>query len=120
MKDKALMVITFLLLQTSRFKSQSREHFECLFRRLALWGKGDFDAFVRESRIQSKLRQSFATRLDPVVFNNFNKASIAKAALRMKGAAEPIRIAPKKQKYQKQIEKLITVLMLTLTVVLSN
>ena len=59
MKDiaiKAMMITPALLLQKPGFKSKSKEHSECLQRRINTWDQGDFDSLVREARIiQTKL-----------------------------------------------------------------
>ena len=53
---KVVMVMPAILLQKPSFKSTSKEHSQCLERRLGQWEKGEFDQLLHEMRtIQSKL-----------------------------------------------------------------
>lgn len=53
---KVLMVMPAVLLQKPTFKSTSKEHSQCLSRRLTQWESGDFDALLCETCIiQGKL-----------------------------------------------------------------
>ena len=51
---KAFMVLPQLLLQKPSKTSKTKDHVNCLERRLVLWEKGDFDSLVRESRTIQK------------------------------------------------------------------
>ena len=52
---KALMIIPTLLLQKPSYRSKSKEHAQCLERRLKEWKAGNFDKIMKEIRaIQSK------------------------------------------------------------------
>ena len=81
------MVMPFLLLQKSSFKSTSKENSECLARRLSLWEMGEFDVIVREGRtIQSKLQQHFNNRPADYLSKTFAKHMMqgkVNAALRL-------------------------------------
>ena len=45
---KALMILPSLMLQKPSARSKSKEHLECLIRRLELWKKGDINEILRE------------------------------------------------------------------------
>ena len=85
-----------LLLQKPSFKSTSKQHSECLKRRISLWKDGDFDALVREARtIQSKLKSSNSSRSPEHLAKTFSKLMLqgkTHAALKLleKGASNGI------------------------------
>ena len=84
---KALMLFPSMMLQKPSKNSKSKEHTECLQRRLKLWREGDFDSLVREIRsIQSKLKyQDIPTTTEAIAkkFNNFMMIGNVKAALKL-------------------------------------
>ena len=60
---KAFMILPSLMLQKPSARSKSKEHSECLIRRLELWKKGDINKILREVRyIQSKFVSSKKAR----------------------------------------------------------
>ena len=48
---KAAFVLVAVCLQKRSQKSKTKDHKECLARRLALWKNGDLDQLIREGRM---------------------------------------------------------------------
>jgi hypothetical protein len=70
---KASMVIIPLLLQKPHAKSKSKEHVECLKRRLSLWLAGNIKALVREGEtIQARLKSSKTFDDDAMIAKKFS------------------------------------------------
>ena len=56
---KLLMIMPALLLQKPKYKSKTKQHAECLTRRMMKWENGEFDELLRECKvIQSKIPSS--------------------------------------------------------------
>ena len=71
---KVLMVMPALLLQKPTFKSTSKEHSQCLTRRLQQWEAGDFDGLLCETRtIQGKLPTNSKPLNDERLAKTFSK-----------------------------------------------
>ena len=71
---KVLMVMPALLLQKPTFKSTSKEHSQCLTRRLKQWEAGDFDGLLCETRtIQGKLPTISKPLNDECLAKTFSK-----------------------------------------------
>ena len=71
---KVLMVMPALLLQKPTFKSTSKEHLQCLTRRLKQWEAGDFDGLLCETRtIQGKLPRNSKPLNDERLPKTFSK-----------------------------------------------
>ena len=69
-----LMVMPALLLQKPTFKSTSKEHSQCLTRRLKQWEAGDFDGLLCETRtIQGKLPTNSKPLNDERLAKTFSK-----------------------------------------------
>ena len=81
------MIMPSLLLQKPSFKSTSKQHSECLARRMELWGSGDFDSLVKEARtIQSTLLASKKSKTPEQMAKTFAKLMMegkVNAALRL-------------------------------------
>ena len=64
----------FVLLQKPKFKSTSKEHSQCLTRRLKQWEAGDFDGLLCETRtIQGKLPTNSKPLNDERLAKTFSK-----------------------------------------------
>jgi hypothetical protein len=71
---KVFMVMPALLLQKPTFKSTSKEHSQCLTRRLKQWEAGDFDGLPCEIRtIQGKLPTNLKPLNDERLVKTFSK-----------------------------------------------
>jgi hypothetical protein len=71
---KVIMVMPALLLQKPTFKSTSKEHSQCLTRRLKQWEAGDFDGLLCETRtIQGKLPTNLKPLNDERLVKTFSK-----------------------------------------------
>ena len=85
---KALMIMPMLLLQKPSYKSTSKQHTECLKRRMHWWYEGSFDNLTREARaIQSIVSSPKAKKYDPdglsKKFSNHVLSGNINAALRL-------------------------------------
>ena len=83
---KALVVFQVVVLQKPHAKSKSRDHIQCVQRRLELWKMGRFDDLVREGRtLQCRLNHSLRSIPDVQVARVFSRLVIqgkVNAALR--------------------------------------
>ena len=74
---KVTMIMPALLLQKPCFKSKSKEHAQCLQRRLTTWSNGDFDTLIIEARtIQSKLTTPSTASSSDQLAKTFGKAYV--------------------------------------------
>ena len=55
---KVVMVMSPLLLQKPSYRSTSKEHSQCLARRMMLWKVGDFDSIMCEARTIQEMLQT--------------------------------------------------------------
>jgi hypothetical protein len=70
---KASMVIIPLLLQKPHAKSKSKDHVECMKRRLSLWDAGNIKALLREGgTIQARLKSSKTFDDDATIARKFS------------------------------------------------
>ena len=95
---KALMLMPSLLLQKPSKNSKSKDHSNCLKRRLEMWKKGEFDQLLQEIRfIQSNLKQQQRSKSIEEVSKQFHKFMISgkvKAALKLLSETESKGIFP--------------------------
>ena len=91
---KVVMVMPAILLQKPSFKSTSKEHSQCLERRLGQWEKGEFDQLLHEMRtIQSKLPTGQRKISEDLLAKRFAKLMFegkVNSALRLLDTAESI------------------------------
>ena len=106
---KAIMIMPSLLLQKPKYNSSSKEHSECLKRRLENWGNGQFDVIMSECRaIQKNLKfKSKSTNIDYIA-KTFAKHVLrgnVNAALRLLDRAESSGVLPLTQKVLSELQE---------------